>query len=81
MVEITFMKSLMKNKQLLASVIIFFYIVFGYLVIFYFLDPKTFLTDLSKQWWIILFALLVSITRYVFARKEISKAKRIEHEE
>jgi len=75
------MKSLMKNRQLFASILIFVYVVIGYLLIDYFLDPKTFIIDLPKQWWIILFALFVSLIRYVFAGKEVSNARRTDHKE
>lgn len=68
------------RRILFASTLIFFYIIIGYLIIVYFLNPKTFILDLPNQWWIIPFALVVAAIRFLFSRMEILKGKKIDHE-
>ena len=65
------MKAPAGKKRLLASILIFGYLVMGYLVIVYCLDPKTFLSDLSNQWWIIPVAFFVAVVRYIFAAGDV----------
>ncbi len=74
------MKKSTKKRSLLASILIFLYVVIGYLVIVYFLDPDTFIADLQNQWWIIPFALFVAVIRYVFSRMETIKTNKTDHE-
>jgi hypothetical protein len=54
-----------KNRQLLASLLFFFYSISFYLVVMYFLNPKTFIQDLPNRWWIIPFAFIIAITKYI----------------
>jgi len=72
------MKNSIGNRRLISSILIFFYIVIGYMVIVYFLDPTTFVKDLVNQWWIIPFALMVSAIRYSFSKKEATNSKNLQ---
>ncbi|HNS37351.1 MAG TPA: hypothetical protein PKM01_06175 [Anaerolineaceae bacterium] len=74
------LKKPVQTQRLLASILIFGYIVIGYWVIVYFLDPNTFILDLPNQWWIIPFALFVAVVRYIFSRLETIKTKKTDHE-
>lgn len=58
----------LKKRALIASSMIFLYIVFGYLLIVYFLDPKIFIQDLPRQWWILPFAFIVAAIRFISSR-------------
>ena len=72
------MKKPAPKRSLLPSIMIFLYVVIGYLTIVYFLDPDTFITDLPNQWWIIPFALFPAVVRYIIV--EIPRARKPDHE-
>jgi uncharacterized membrane protein YesL len=74
------MKKSTKKRSFFASILIFLYVVIGYLIIVYFLDPKMFILDLPNQWWIIPFAFFVALVRYIFSRAEMFKAKKTDHD-
>lgn len=64
-----------KKRELIASIMIFLYVVIGYLIIMYFLDPKMFIPDLPNQWWIFPFALIVAAIRFLSSKRGTFKTR------
>ena len=69
------MNPMIKKRGLIASIMIFLYVVIGYLIIFYFLDPKMFIHDLPGQWWILPFALFVAAIRFLSSKRGAFKTR------
>jgi hypothetical protein len=56
-----------KNRNIFALLLFFFYSILFYLIVMYFLDPKTFIQDLPNRWWILPFALIIAVTKYIIS--------------
>jgi hypothetical protein len=54
--------------QIWGEIARFFYIVFGYWILIYFLNPKHFQEDFSKELWIVPVALALTIIKFLFQR-------------
>ena len=54
-----------QKKGILSAIFIFFFIVFGYWIIIFFLEPKDFFSDFVNQLWIIPAALVISSAQFI----------------
>ena len=54
-----------QKKGILSAILIFFFIVMGYWIIIYFVEPKEYFTDFMSQLWIIPVALVISSARFI----------------